>query len=446
MESFAEIRKIAWRTIAEFLGFTEPTDVLGGAAVAKYLRGDGTWKEDIDVFLIGGQSNAVGYGSSASAPSVPTGKVLQINSGTITDANDPVGNANTGSAWPAFGLTYYYATGRKICFVPKAIASSAQAAANDTGSGNWDASGTLYSASVTALNTALTDLAAANYNPVFRGVLWGQAETDALPASNKTIYQAALEAMLVRYRSTYGATMPFYIFQVGTDNPVTAGFATIRAAQLAIAASDLYTKIIFRNAQDFITRGLMADQYHYTQAGYNEMGRVGASNVVSGFAAVDWQRNALTTDDIYYTGNARVSGTLTLGTDVVGTWTTPTFDAGDFTASGSGTWTVASGDVTTYAYTIIGKMMVVMWSLDTTTVGGTPGYYLYLKIPAGKVATKACAAVHGYSQAGTPGFGSAYVNNALFGANIALGIVAGGAWSTGTNNAVTVGQIVFEIN
>lgn len=39
-----EVRKTAWRTIAEFLGVTEPTDVLTGATSLKYLAGDATWK------------------------------------------------------------------------------------------------------------------------------------------------------------------------------------------------------------------------------------------------------------------------------------------------------------------------------------------------------------------------------------------------------------------
>ncbi len=48
-------------------------------------------RPQVDVFLIGGQSNAVGHGSSASSPVVPAGKVLQWVTGNITDANDPVG-------------------------------------------------------------------------------------------------------------------------------------------------------------------------------------------------------------------------------------------------------------------------------------------------------------------------------------------------------------------
>ena len=42
---FREVRSIAWRTIAEFFGFTEPTAALTGAGTTTYLRGDGTWKK-----------------------------------------------------------------------------------------------------------------------------------------------------------------------------------------------------------------------------------------------------------------------------------------------------------------------------------------------------------------------------------------------------------------
>lgn len=70
-------------------------------------------------------------------------------------------------------------------------------------------------------------------------------------------------------------------------------------------------------------------------------------------------------------------------------WTTPAFDAGNFTASGSMTWTVEAGDVKAYAYTYIGPhTMVIMFSLEATAVGGTPSSALYIQIPDSKVATK----------------------------------------------------------
>lgn len=55
-----------------------------------------------------------------------------------------------------------------------------------------------------------------------------------------------------------------------------------------------------------------------------------------------------------------------------GDWITPTFAAGTYTASGSQTWTLTSGDVTGQAYWLRGRSLDISYALDTTSVGGTP--------------------------------------------------------------------------
>lgn len=55
-----------------------------------------------------------------------------------------------------------------------------------------------------------------------------------------------------------------------------------------------------------------------------------------------------------------------------GDWITPAFAAGTYTGSASQTWTVTSGQVTTQSYWLRGRQMTVTFSLDATTVGGTP--------------------------------------------------------------------------
>lgn len=54
-----------------------------------------------------------------------------------------------------------------------------------------------------------------------------------------------------------------------------------------------------------------------------------------------------------------------------GAWITPTFAAGNYTANGAMTWTLQSTDVGTMMYKLYGNTMVVLFSLNTTTVGGT---------------------------------------------------------------------------
>lgn len=54
-----------------------------------------------------------------------------------------------------------------------------------------------------------------------------------------------------------------------------------------------------------------------------------------------------------------------------GDWITVAYAGGNFTAS-AGTWTVDSGDVTTCAYYLTGRMLFVNISLGTTSVSATP--------------------------------------------------------------------------
>lgn len=52
-------------------------------------------------------------------------------------------------------------------------------------------------------------------------------------------------------------------------------------------------------------------------------------------------------------------------------WSSVTFSAGNFVAVGGGSWTVASGDQSTFKYIKVGKTLTVSLFLVTTTVAGT---------------------------------------------------------------------------
>ena len=144
-------------------------------------------------------------------------------------------------------------------------------------------------------------------------------------------------------------------------------------------------------------------------------------------------------------GLSSATGTLQYpASTVVGRWTTPTFAAGDYTGNGSMDWTVASGDVITMAYTIIDKMMTVIFDIDTTTVAGTPNTTLQIAIPASKVATKqvtnGCYLLD--NNARTTGF----CRVAASGTVIQILRTDAVAFSASTNQTGTFGEITFEIN
>ncbi len=139
-----------------------------------------------------------------------------------------------------------------------------------------------------------------------------------------------------------------------------------------------------------------------------------------------------------------ITGTLTYGTNQVGVWTTPAFNAGDFTASDAKTWTVAAVDVTNYPYTIINKIMIVNFTIQTSTTNGG-GNYLQIAIPASKVATKTQVVSCGVIDNGGS---SAYGQLSVIASGTILKIArAGGAlWSAATDTTEVFGSITFEIN
>jgi len=125
-------------------------------------------------------------------------------------------------------------------------------------------------------------------------------------------------------------------------------------------------------------------------------------------------------------------------------WTTPPFNAGNFTASGSMIWTVEAGDVTTYQSMIIGKTMWVNFCINTSTVGGTLSDILSIKIPLGKVSKEVVITKVGYlDDSGTLKEGRVKVSSG--GTVLSIYLYVGGNFAASTNGTHVIGQIFFEI-
>ena len=144
-------------------------------------------------------------------------------------------------------------------------------------------------------------------------------------------------------------------------------------------------------------------------------------------------------------GISCATGTLQYpASTVVGRWTTPTFSAGNFTGNASMTWTVASGDVLTYEYTIMDKIMTVIFRIVTSTVGGTPDTDLQIAIPASKTAAKAALNPILANDNGSQAI--AYAGVTASASVIFIQKVGAGAWAAATDATGVFGQITFEIN
>jgi hypothetical protein len=125
-------------------------------------------------------------------------------------------------------------------------------------------------------------------------------------------------------------------------------------------------------------------------------------------------------------------------------WSTPLFNAAEFLGNGSMTWTVQSADVGTYAYTLDGRTMTLAFTLNGTSVGGTPSSILRMTIPAGKVATKAMNVMVRASDNGTPVTAWAYTD--ISGIYINVQKIDFSNWAASTNATTIQGQITFEVD
>jgi hypothetical protein len=176
-----------------------------------------------------------------------------------------------------------------------------------------------------------------------------------------------------------------------------------------------------------------------------------ANNASGGLARI--VLDSLSTGSVSITGDTVLGGNLfgvgyiverNRGTPM-GDWTPVTYSSGNFTAS-AGTWTVESGDQTTYAYTLIGNTMHVMVALENTSTSAGMTTELRVAIPSGKTATRL---VEGTFRAldnanGTIGFWLVTVG----GTTIRLFKTATGTdnWTSSATNVTAVyGTMTFEV-
>jgi hypothetical protein len=136
----------------------------------------------------------------------------------------------------------------------------------------------------------------------------------------------------------------------------------------------------------------------------------------------------------------RVTGSATLPGVA---WTAVSFNAGNFTGSGSMTWTLASGDQTTFAYRQDGKTLFLAFDLNTTTVGGTPDLDLQIAIPGGFTAARQMGGSFDAVDNGVNRLGRWIVQAA--GTLILLRRADAANWTASTDNTALTGTILFEI-
>ena len=122
------------------------------------------------------------------------------------------------------------------------------------------------------------------------------------------------------------------------------------------------------------------------------------------------------------------------------TWTAAPFSAGNFTAA-TGTWTVTSGQMLTFDYTINGHMMTVLFLINNSTGLSNITASLSMVIPASKTAIQTSGSAFCYEANGTSGTGLVWCEASLTTIFLQPGIT--GNFAAGAFSAW--GQITIEV-
>jgi hypothetical protein len=244
---------------------------------------------DYDVFVVAGQSNAVGKGDAATATAVTFGTGAEYldtvakTSGALKPMADPTrhygtvlseGLSQTGSAWPAFCAEYYALTGRRACIVGAALSGNGLT----TGGTSW-AGDTLLDAAVAKTDRAMAVIIGTG---TVRGVLWLGGEADAQANVSKADFKTAFAAFLTRCRTKFGIpTLPIFALSIdrSTEPLDDAKFQAIREA-ISEACAETDGMYLVMPYQDFVGAALMEDALHWNQTALNTAGATAAQGVV----------------------------------------------------------------------------------------------------------------------------------------------------------------------
>jgi hypothetical protein len=185
---------------------------------------------DVDVFLLGGQSNAVGRGAISELPDpavLYNESVMLFHSANLVSGQParawttlrPASNT-AGTFGPEISLGSRLAElypGRRLAIIKHAVGATNLAVDWNPGAHPRDNShfGPQFATFVDTVDAGLASLIAQGYTPVIRGMLWHQGERDSRDSSQGPVYGRNLAHFIRRVRGQFHApSMPFIYAQV----------------------------------------------------------------------------------------------------------------------------------------------------------------------------------------------------------------------------------------
>lgn len=250
-------------------------------------------KRIVDVFMFMGQSNMAGRGITNTehlekAPTIMSGagyeyravsddtKLFEIEepfgknenvSGAIDDGSD-----KTGSMVTSFVNAYYSNNGN----IPVVAVSASQ---GGTLSSQWVANSAKLNDAINRLNKAVDYLNKSGYSIRHKYMVWCQGESDADSNYDKNTWTTNFKSMLTAMLS-HGIEKCFMV-RIGNCNIEGSEDRYKNMISWQTEMAQINKNVVMASC-DFAgmkKRGLMKDQFHYFQEGYNECGTYAGINV-----------------------------------------------------------------------------------------------------------------------------------------------------------------------
>ena len=250
----------------------------------RYLNGEKICQNNnkYDVFIFAGQSNMAGRGSAVKAPSVIDGAGYEYkaisNPNILSKIYEPFGvdenkedgiddgNSKTGSMVSSFVNEYFSITKTPIIAI--------SASEGGTSISEWET--ILVNDAISRLESCLKFMKLNDYNINTVNLLWCQGETDADQGTLKENYIQSLTNVFNAFRTS--GVENIFMVRIGEYN----GTEEVDYSDM-IEWQTEYTQtkdvvMATTTLSSMKNRGLMKDDFHYTQEAYNEAGAYSGQN------------------------------------------------------------------------------------------------------------------------------------------------------------------------
>lgn len=246
---------------------------------------DSMTTEKVHLIMFMGQSNMAGRGTAKEAPAVQYGTGYEFRAITAPDClyplTEPFGKAEndiagvyepgmkTGSMVSAFVNAYVEETKASVIGVSCSKGGSAIA--------EWLPETSYYRDAVRRIKSCETWLQNHKIQIEHRLMVWCQGCTDGDLHTDPEVYRQQTAHMIHAFQEECEIETCFLI-QIGNHRDDPNRYLPIQEAQLKLAEQESGIILVSRQFASFADRGLMKDEFHYCQEGYNLVGAEAGRN------------------------------------------------------------------------------------------------------------------------------------------------------------------------